>query len=315
MYAIKMEIDYSEEVIVLPLFSNLDGVTNYGDVDQNSTKEEILEAFNNLKADWESQEWGYDKYNKVTFSLTKRVYSSIEERDLVELNQQTLPGFPEPDDDYHIITNPDDVIKCTEFWGVWGFKEDMIQGGLYDTPWSSEPREEYFSSQFAYDCNYGRVYSKDFAYFHCEECYRDICEQNPSNGWTVQYRLRDDCYQICLKCYEEDILSNGEDVDSMLRNKTIKGSNFSNKELLDTGYAIEPTLYNVLVGMGYSGNQSPDVFFNELKTVRKEKPDHLFVCQLGSTAIGALGGYVTIWTKGNQTSVLDEEENKDESNS
>jgi hypothetical protein len=42
-------------------------------------------------------------------------------------------------------------------------------------------------------------------------CYRTICEQNPRNGWMVQYRVDDfeDYEQICLQCYQTELLENG----------------------------------------------------------------------------------------------------------
>ena len=51
----------------------------------------------------------------------------------------------------------------------------------------------------------------DFRYFECMACYRTICEQNPRNGWKVQYRVDDfeDYEQICLQCYQTELLENG----------------------------------------------------------------------------------------------------------
>ena len=75
----------------------------------------------------------------------------------------------------------------------------------YDTPWDEEPETKYFCSD---DCGDSNMYEEPWAYFHCGVREREICEQNPMNGWQVQYREYDGD-TVCLRCYQDLILENG----------------------------------------------------------------------------------------------------------
>jgi len=57
---------------------------------------------------------------------------------------------------------------------------------------------------YLYDHSWG-----DFRFFKCFDCGRIIHEQCPENGWHVQYRDWDGDTQICLGCYEKNILQTG----------------------------------------------------------------------------------------------------------
>ena len=56
---------------------------------------------------------------------------------------------------------------------------------VFETPWDNEEVEKRFCSE---DCEVAYLYEDDFAYFTCHRCEREICEQNPRNGWHIQYR-------------------------------------------------------------------------------------------------------------------------------
>ncbi|MBW1697573.1 MAG: hypothetical protein JRH18_23965 [Deltaproteobacteria bacterium] len=81
----------------------------------------------------------------------------------------------------------------------------------YDTPWDDEPQDKLFCSD---DCADTYMYEEPWVYFWCEPCEREICEQNPLNGWHIQYR--DYGYErVCLSCYKDLILENGVERDKL----------------------------------------------------------------------------------------------------
>lgn len=126
----------------------------------------------------------------------------------------------------------------------------MYKVELYATPWENKSRTEYFCKvkpnfhDYANDClelledhNW-----RDFRYFTCNICDRKICEQNPRNGWHIQYRVLDN-EQVCLQCYEKHIIENGIDRQKFEEGR-LPGMFFSgdNHEVLDAGYTVD--IYN-----------------------------------------------------------------------
>jgi len=111
--------------------------------------------------------------------------------------------------------------------------ENTWEYTLFDTPWDAEGTQAYLcNDEFGHvelmRENDEEIYDSwtyyescaevltdsswgDFRYFECMACYRTICEQNPRNGWMVQYRVDDfeDYEQICLQCYQTELLENG----------------------------------------------------------------------------------------------------------
>ena len=105
--------------------------------------------------------------------------------------------------------------------------------GVYETPWDANEVEKTFCSE-----EHAETYlSEDpFAYFWCEPCGRQICKQNPANGWMVQVKDYDG-EEVCLSCYQDLILENGLERDKFEAGQ-IPGMFFShgNPEPLDAGY-------------------------------------------------------------------------------
>jgi hypothetical protein len=99
-----------------------------------------------------------------------------------------------------------------------GIKKARISQTRYacDTPWDRDSRELHFCSD---DCGDSYMYEEPWAYFWCNHCDREICEQNPWNGWHIQYRSYDD-EQICLRC----LLSPGKDGPATLMRMDPAGS-------------------------------------------------------------------------------------------
>lgn len=179
---IQLYIDETGETIYLPLAENLEAA-NY------ITSRELIQK-------WGSMDWGY--YTKVDVEIIPK-----------ELLLQKHPNLD--------LTK---IVTCNEFWDLYCFEELAIKSDLYNTPWEDEPYPGWYSSSFAVNCDKGLMYSKDFAYFDCPECSRTICEQNPAQGWHVQYRKINE-QQICLKCLQEITLDKGIPVDEYTTFKDI----------------------------------------------------------------------------------------------
>lgn len=82
--------------------------------------------------------------------------------------------------------------------------------------------------------------------FYCERCDRNIAT---SRGHLSHVRTIDECEQICLQCYQEEILENGVDVELIQEGK-LPGMffNHGNAEVTDAGW--ETHKYNFFVHFG-----------------------------------------------------------------
>lgn len=145
-------------------------------------------------------------------------------------------------------------VECAECGAFGRPGRRMIAFEVYDTPWETEPRTRY-ACRTAGDFGLGlgkRVCADlltdtgwaDFRYFECDGCGRMICEQNPHNGWHVQFRMIGaDRDQVCLRCYQRRILAMGIDWTATT---TLPGMFFSgdNREPLDAGFEeIEESVF------------------------------------------------------------------------
>ena len=276
-----------DQVMYLPIEENLLNENIFDD--EYETLEEALEL---LTHKWKSQDWDYDKKTTFTLKLVD-VYTTSEAK---EVQKQLSLFIKEKGIELPIVDNPSDTDKCHEF-GIICFTELMYEPERYSRPFDTRPTGNKFSCWYAADCDEGRIYSKDYTYFECECCQRTICEQNPSNGWMVQYRIVNDCEMMCTKCYEEQMMSEGVDIDKMLEEKTIPGLFASSSELEAAGFERVEDMDGVLVGSGYSGYQSEDVFFQKIKDRYDELKSKIVFIEYDTMAIGGLGGYVTVWAK------------------
>lgn len=127
-------------------------------------------------------------------------------------------------------------MECNNCWKE--IERKPIVEEVYDTPGDNAPEEKYFCSE---ECKEEYLFGGDFAYFDCIGCKRRICEQNPAQGYFIQYRQAEDGYQICLRCYEEDILKNGCNKQKFI-DGVVPGMFFSygNPELSAAGYSEVP---------------------------------------------------------------------------
>lgn len=130
----------------------------------------------------------------------------------------------------------------------------------------------------------------DFRYFTCEFCNRFICEQNPHNGWHVQYRIINECEQICLKCYESIMFEQGLELEQLEQGK-LPGMFFDENELIEHGFikVIDFDYIHVC--------SSRDVKKVCDKGIELMSAGYIVVINYESMAIGGLEGYISLFAK------------------
>jgi len=243
----------TENHCIVPLFENLDDEGIYED-----DYPDINVAFNKLKLKWCALKWGYVGHASDMELIKTRLHSW-------------------------------EVVKDSEF-DMYIFKELALTPEFWSRPFDETPEENYFVNYFAADCYRGIIYSKDFAYFDCDDCGRTICQQNPSNGWMSQMHIIDGC-QICNKCYEEKTLVDG--INDEFDGTNIPGQFYNYKEIEEAGW--EEVEGHILAGSGHSGYRDPkDAIGIIQKWIDAGKK---VLVNYNSMAIGGLGGYVSIYIK------------------
>jgi hypothetical protein len=178
-----------------------------------------------------------------------------------------------------------DIVKCAHC-ELPIHKADAIKSNLYDKPFDKAPNEAYFCSPFCYESMIGEIYSKDFRYFECAECNRNICEQNPSNGWMTQYRYLGD-EKICLKCYEEHLFNEGIS-DEDIENENLSGMFLDYRDLNKHGFDTDESYY-------VRGKNDVKEVFKRIRYLKKE--GKIVVIEYNSLAIGGSEGHITLWAK------------------
>ena len=107
--------------------------------------------------------------------------------------------------------------QCYECGDVIRRGGDHTTLEVYDSPFDEKPKtiHVHVDNKIQEDCGISceqALYDEhwaDFRYFDCPMCDRTIIRQCPSNGWHSYVRITDDGEEICLRCYEEDVLEHG----------------------------------------------------------------------------------------------------------
>jgi len=161
---------------------------------------------------------------------------------------------------------------------------------LYDTPWEDEPKVRFFHSD---ECEEAYTRSGSFDYVDCEACGRTVCEQNPANGWMMQFREHKELGYVCLKCYETEILENGQPRSDFAGSRIGGGMFFSgdNREPLNAGYDYVYEFRDFFV----SGPETARRF--NRKALELIDGSHRVVTGYERLAIGGLEGYVSMFAK------------------
>jgi hypothetical protein len=157
---------------------------------------------------------------------------------------------------------------------------------VFDTPWEDEPEEKYFCSE---KCQELYLYSGDFQYFTCDACGREICGQNPRNGWHVQYRCEDG-WIFCLKCYEDKLFKYGCDIEK-LKLGYIPGAFLEEFDLYNSGYGKVRPYVNYFIG----SQNSKKLFID--KALELINNDYIIIINYENIAITGDEGYVSLWAK------------------
>lgn len=181
------------------------------------------------------------------------------------------------------------------FWPCRFLERDFgyapyIHAELYDTPWDKEPREAFFHNE---QCEETYCRSGSFDYVWCEGCSRQICEQNPRNGWHLQFRDHSNLGYVCLRCYEADILANGQPREDFEGSSIHGGMFFSwdNHEPKEAGFEEVPGF------MDYFVNGSEAAKHYNTRAMSLIDSGHKVITGYERLAIGGLEGYITMMTK------------------
>ncbi|MBI4446884.1 MAG: hypothetical protein HY645_13385 [Acidobacteria bacterium] len=161
---------------------------------------------------------------------------------------------------------------------------------LYDTPWQEQPRTAWFCSDA---CEEAYTSSGSFDYDWCDGCNRQICGQNPGNGWHVQFREHEELGYVCLRCYETEILENGQP-RSDFEGSRIKGGMFfshGNEEPKRTGFEEVSGFDDYFVATTQEAKKYNSHALSLIDHGRK------VLTAYERMAIGGLEGYVTMMAK------------------
>jgi len=164
---------------------------------------------------------------------------------------------------------------------------------LYDDPWAQKPR--IVAVHDDNEDRYGTCLDKltdtswaDFRYKVCDHCNRLIVSQCPSNGWRSYFKLVGD-EEICVRCYQEDMLENGHSAESF--DGSIPGDFFNSEDLGANDWALVPGMADVFI----RGKESVERF---QKTALKliEEGTKVLV-DYGAMGIGGGEGYCSLYAK------------------
>jgi hypothetical protein len=117
---------------------------------------------------------------------------------------------------------------------------------LYDSPWQEYPMRSWFCSSA---CERAYLEDGDFRYEECNSCARQVCVRNPANGWQEHFRHHSGLGHACLRCYETEILENGQPRDDFEGDSISGGMFFStgNQEAWDAGFQEFDPFVNYLI--------------------------------------------------------------------
>lgn len=170
---------------------------------------------------------------------------------------------------------------------------------IYDDPWADQPRiiAVHDQNDDENDRYGGTCLDKltdtswgDFRYFLCEECNRLIISQCPDNGWRSYKHYRDDGSEICVRCYQENILANGHDADDF-KDGNIPGDFYSSQDVSSADWVLVQGMSRCYI----TGKESARVFIDKaLELIGK---GYKVLVNYDAMAIGGGEGYVSLYFK------------------
>ena len=175
------------------------------------------------------------------------------------------------------------------------YKEDFVEVDVFDSPFDTVPLKQFFHATEEYDEDqncYRRAFDTgwgDFRLFVCDDCGRIINRQCPSNGWHSYVKTIDyDGNEICLDCYEKDILENGVPFESFKSGK-VEGMFAPKAE--ENGYEVVEGFKMFFINNRSSANEYCK------KAIELIYAGYNILNDYERMAIGGLEGYVTMWAK------------------
>jgi hypothetical protein len=185
--------------------------------------------------------------------------------------------------------------ECHECGEKFKKNQEFQELAIYDDPWLTKPST--VRVHVGNDDGNGDCLDKltdtgwaDFRYFVCEDCERMIISQCPSNGWRSYYKIRDG-QQVCIKCYQDEILKNG-----------IPGAEFADGHIPGDFFNesdLKAAKWHAVEGFDYchiAGEANAKSFCNKALELIKAKKKVLV--DYRSMGIGGSEGNVSLYTKG-----------------
>jgi hypothetical protein len=166
---------------------------------------------------------------------------------------------------------------------------------VYDEPWATKPRIRRV--HIGNEDNFGRTcFDKlfdtgwsDFGYFECETCGRLVARRCGYNGWRSYVHTREDGGEICMKCYQEELLEEGTSAESF--EAGIPGDFFARDTLVDCGYSPVPGIEHFFVHNEETRGRVCRMALDLISRGRKVVADY------DSMAYGGGEGFITLWSR------------------
>jgi len=185
---------------------------------------------------------------------------------------------------------------CNECGEVIRRNEDYTTLEVYDSPWD-KPKEIYVHvdnelNDYGISCREA-LYDEhwaDFRYFDCPMCDRTIIRQCPTNGWHSYVRITDEGEEICLRCYEEEILEHGIPREKFEQH-TIAGMFFNQEELRNKGW--EQVIWRTFL----HSKASVQTYCEE--AIQYIDDGYKVITDYERLGLGGGEGYVSLWVKRN----------------
>ena len=162
---------------------------------------------------------------------------------------------------------------------------------VYDDPFAVHPRIVAFHSDN--DGGYGTCLDKmadtswaDHRYMECPACERMVLMHN---GWRPYFKMDND-EKICVKCYQESRLEDGEPAETFETGK-ISGDFYNHADLPAHGWGNVPGFHGVFISSASSANR----FCTQALKLIKE--GHKVLVDYDSMGIGGGEGYVSLYCK------------------
>lgn len=167
---------------------------------------------------------------------------------------------------------------------------------IYDDPWADQPRicavhdnndDEKHGSCLdkMTDTSWG-----DFRYFLCDHCDRLIIEQCPDNGWRSYYKHNDAGEQVCVKCWQDEIIENGHDAKEF-KDGHIPGDFYNEQDLSSHDWVLVQGMSHRYI----TGSESAKQFCDRALELIDE--GNRVLVDYDAMGIGGGEGYVSLYMK------------------